>query len=269
MVAVLDEICAVKRNHVTEQKVKKSLADLEAMAREADTPRGFIKALQAKKSAGDFALICEIKKASPSKGLIRADFDPVKLAQAYEAAGAACLSILTDAPYFQGHDEYLTTVRATVALPCLRKDFMIDPYQIVESRALGADCILLILAALDQSLALELESLAHELGMDVLIEVHDAPEMDRALAMKSPLIGINNRNLKTMDVSLDTTLALAPKATTGTDHIDHICVSESGLATHADLQACQSVGVTTFLIGESFMRRDSIIEAVKEIQGLA
>lgn len=260
---VLAEICATKASHVAACKEVTPLSTLKKLAEKSTAPRGFIKALRAKKSSGDYGLICEIKKASPSKGLIRADFNPKALAKDYETAGAACLSVLTDAPYFQGHDDYLVQVKNTVQLPVLRKDFMIDPYQIIQSRALGADCILLILSALDHAQAIEMEQIAHDYGMDVLIEVHDVREMDRALTMRSPLIGINNRNLKTMEVSTQNTLDLAPMTSA-----DHICVAESGLKTHDDLLKCASRDVTTFLIGETFMRQDNIIRAVHNIQGL-
>ncbi|WND02372.1 indole-3-glycerol phosphate synthase TrpC [Temperatibacter marinus] len=262
MPAVLEEICAAKRAHVAQSKTKLSIQDLEEGIKQASAPRGFFSALEKKKTSKDYGLICEIKKASPSKGLIRPDFNPVAHAKDYEAAGAACLSILTDKPYFQGDDQFLIDARRTVSLPCLRKDFMIDPYQIYESRALGADCILLILAALDKSLATELESVALELGMDVLIEVHDAEEMKRALTMKSPLLGVNNRNLKTMEVSTQNTLDLAPMAGS-----DRLCVGESGLATHQDLIDCEKANVSTFLIGETFMRQDNIIQAVHTMVG--
>ena len=263
MSAVLNEICDRKRAHVADKKSSAPLADIQALAADQPPARGFLKALTTKQDNGRYGLIAEIKKASPSKGLIRPDdFDPATLAKAYEQGGAACLSVLTDIPYFQGHDSYLQQARAAVSLPALRKDFMVDPYQIYESRALGADCILIILAALDQPLADELEGIALDLGMDVLIEVHDREEMTRALGMKSPLVGVNNRNLKTMEVSLDNTLTLAPMAV-AKRHL----VAESGLATRADLDQAAAIGVNSFLIGETFMRQKDVSAAVKAILG--
>ncbi|WP_286831518.1 MULTISPECIES: indole-3-glycerol phosphate synthase TrpC [Kordiimonas] len=262
MADILQEICDRKREHVAAVKASLSLAEQETRAKEATAPRGFIKSLQASVTDGRYGFICEIKKASPSKGLIRPDdFDPATLAEAYERGGASCLSVLTDEPYFQGHDDYLKAARAAVSLPCLRKDFMVDPYQVAEARGLGADCILLIMAALDDSLAAELEAEAHKWGMDVLIEVHDAPELERALRLKSPLVGVNNRNLKTMDVSLETTLSLVPGFPEG-----KIAVAESGLRTQEDLAACAQVGAHCFLIGETFMRQPDVEQAVRDLQ---
>ncbi|WP_417448954.1 indole-3-glycerol phosphate synthase TrpC [Kordiimonas sp.] len=258
---ILAEICGRKRAHVAETKAEISFSEQEDRAKKADSPRGFINALKAARASGRYGFICEIKKASPSKGLIRADFDPAELAKAYEQGGATCLSVLTDIPYFQGHNDYLIAARSVCALPVLRKDFMVDPYQVVEARALGADCILLIMAALDDTLAAELEDAARSFGMDVLIEVHDAPELERALKLKSELIGINNRNLKTMDVSLETTLSLAP-----TYANDRIAVAESGLRTSDDLQRCEAAGAGCFLIGETFMREADVAAAVKRLQ---
>jgi indole-3-glycerol phosphate synthase len=256
----LARITADTRKHVEVCKTRRPLADVEAAARAATAPRGFARALEAAIADGRYGLIAEIKKASPSKGLIRPDFDPPSLARAYERGGASCLSVLTDEPYFQGKDEYLVQARAATALPVLRKDFMIDPYQIVEARALGADCVLLIMACLDDSLAAELATLAHHWGMDVLVEVHDGAELDRALAIDGGLIGVNNRNLKTLAVDLATTEQLAPRVPK-----DRVLVAESGLASPADLARMAKVGAAAFLIGESFMRKPDVEAAVREI----
>ncbi len=256
------EICDRKRAHVAGRKAQVSEAALVGKLNGVDLPRGFAKALQQSIENGQYGFICEIKKASPSKGLIRPrDFDPATLAAAYESGGATCLSVLTDEPYFQGLDAYLQEARSACSLPVLRKDFMVDPYQIIESRSLGADCILLIMAALDDSLANEMECAAVELGMDVLIEVHNAEELERALNLKSQLIGVNNRNLKTMDVSLDNTLTLVPALPKG-----RIAVAESGLRNADDLSACAAVGANCFLIGETFMRQDDVARAVMALQ---
>ena len=257
----LAKICDDKRALVAERKRETSVADLEARVAEASPPRGFLAALKRDAETKDFGLICEIKKASPSKGLIRSDFDPPSLARDYVRGGATCLSVLTDTPYFQGQDSFLIAARATVDVPVLRKDFMVDPYQIVESRALGADCILLILAALSDAEAAELEETALSLGMDVLAEVHDGAELDRALALKTPLIGINNRNLKTLAVDLATTEALG-----GRVPADRFLVAESGLNTRADLNRMSAVGAKSFLIGESFMRRQDVAAAVAALR---
>jgi len=257
---VLAKICADKQDHVAKQKVARPLSTIEDLARAASAPRGFADALRAARTEGRYGLICEIKKASPSKGLIRADFDPPALARAYAAGGATCLSVLTDTPYFQGEDGYLSAARDAVSLPALRKDFMVDPYQIPEARALGADCILLIMAALEDSLAAELESAAFEWGMDVLIEVHDGQELDRAHLLKSPMIGINNRNLKTLDVNIQTTLDLAGRVAQ-----DRFVIGESGLYTRADLDRLATAGVNSFLIGESLMRQPDVEAAVRSL----
>lgn len=259
---ILAEICDRKRDHIVEAKLSVPLGELEVIAKNAEKPRGFIQSLKNARTAGRYGFICEIKKASPSKGLIRPnDFDPATLAASYERGGASCLSVLTDIPYFQGHDSYLVAAKAACKIPVLRKDFMVDPYQVVEARALDADCILLIMAALDDTLALELESLAHQLGMDVLIEVHNQQELDRALKLQSPLVGVNNRNLKTMEVSLNTTLELVP-----TFPKDRIAVAESGLKTTDDLTSCEKVGAGCFLIGETFMREPDVEIAVRKLQ---
>ncbi len=262
MTDILKEICDKKREHVDSVKAKITLSEQEGRAKTATPTRGFLNALQQRRNNGAYGFICEIKKASPSKGLIRPDdFDPATLASAYERGGAACLSVLTDIPYFQGHDDYLVAARNAVTIPALRKDFMIDPYQITEARGLGADCILLIMAALDDTLAHELEAAAFHYGMDVLIEVHNFEELERALKLKSTLLGINNRNLKTMTVSLDTTLSLAKELGDG-----YTLVAESGLRTSEDLAKCDAVGAGCFLIGETFMRQSDVEAAVKALQ---
>jgi indole-3-glycerol phosphate synthase len=256
----LARILADKRTEVERRKQAAPLAELIAQANNVEAPRGFHAALARAQQAG-YGLIAEIKKASPSKGLIRTDFDPVALAQAYERGGATCLSVLTDEPWFQGHDSYLTAARAAVALPVLRKDFMIDAYQITEARALGADCILLIIAALDDGLAAELEQAAFDLGMDVLAEVHDRAELDRALAvLTTPLLGINNRNLKTLEVDTATTVELA-----GVVPDDRIVISESGLYSRADLDRMAKAGARSFLVGEALMRQDDVEQAVRDL----
>jgi len=256
----LTKIVDDKRRHVATRKDACSQGECEKRAKAAEPPRGFAKALMAAIAAGRYGLIAEIKKASPSKGLIRPDFDPPSLAQAYERGGATCLSVLTDEPYFQGKDEFLGHARTATKLPALRKDFMIDPYQIAEARALGADCILLIMACLDDRLAAELAKLAHKWGMDVLVEVHDAAELARALKIDSDLVGVNNRNLKTLAVDLATTEQLAPKVPK-----DRVLVAESGLGSPADLRRMAKVGASAFLIGESFMRKPDVEAAVREI----
>lgn len=256
---VLAKIIDGKREEVALLKAQTSLSTLESEAVAASPIRGFADAL-AHASAEGYGLIAELKKASPSKGLIRSDFDPATLARAYKDGGATCLSVLTDTPWFQGSAEFLVAARNAVSLPVLRKDFMIDPIQITESRALGADCILLIMAALDDVLAAELEACAFSHGMDVLIEVHDASELERACKLRSRLMGINNRNLKTMEISLDVGAAMLPHLPS-----DRIAIAESGLFTPADLAHMAASGARCFLIGESLMRADDVSTATATI----
>ena len=257
----LTKICAEKRDHVAAAKTAQSLADTETAARQASPVRGFYKALKLVADSGRYGLIAEVKKASPSKGLIRENFDPPAIASAYEKGGATCMSVLTDIPYFQGADEHLVTARSAVSLPVIRKDFMIDPYQVPEARALGADCILLILAALDDGLAAELEAAAADWEMDVLIEVHSAEELDRAMKLKSPLLGINNRDLKTLKTDIETTRQLAPTVTDA----GRLVISESGLYTPDDLASMYEAGAKCFLIGESLMRQNDVEAATRNL----
>ncbi len=259
---ILEKILSVKRDEIATAMRAKALSALRAEAEDAPSPRDFPGAMRAKIAAGQPAVIAEVKKASPSKGVLRENFDPAQIARSYAAHGAACLSVLTDEQFFKGHRDYLAQARESSGLPALRKDFMVDPYQIYEARVIGADCILLIVAALDDKVMQELEAVALSLGMAVLVEVHDAAELERALRLRTPLLGINNRNLRTFETRLETTLDLLPRIPA-----EKLVVTESGIVARADVERMRAAGVNAFLVGEAFMRADDPGAALAQLFG--
>ncbi len=259
---ILNKILARKQQEIESRQRQLSLSDLQQQSQRASTPRGFVSALQSRVDRGEAAVIAEIKKASPSKGVIREDFDVVEIARSYQAGGASCLSVLTDQDFFQGHEDYLVAAREACDLPVIRKDFIIDPYQVVEARAIGADCILLIVAALDDANLAQLHAQARSFGMDVLVEVHDREELERALQLDLELVGINNRDLRTFDTRLDTTIELLEMVPAGC-----LVVTESGIHTHSDVGLMRENDVHAFLVGEAFMRKPDPGAGLKELFG--